>query len=112
MAVVVTINRPDVVSLIEKAAEKLTGGNKTEAVAMAMRRLLDSQERTGSLFGFMGGPVTVRGGCDLTQPVFDENDRDSDPFPKPARSVAACLTGPRFADAKQPMVVPYRAGRR
>jgi len=29
VASVVTINRPDVVSLIERAAEKLTGGNKT-----------------------------------------------------------------------------------
>ena len=38
---VVTITRPDVIALIEKAAKKLTRGNKTEAVALAMRRLLD-----------------------------------------------------------------------
>jgi hypothetical protein len=29
---VITINRPDVIALIEQAAKKLTGGNKTEAV--------------------------------------------------------------------------------
>src|SRR5207247_873358 len=39
MANVVTINRPDVVALIEEAAKHLTGGNKTEAVALGMRRL-------------------------------------------------------------------------
>ncbi len=38
---VLTINRPDVVALIEEAADKLTAGNKTEAVALAMRCLLD-----------------------------------------------------------------------
>ena len=47
---VVTINRPDVVALIERAAERLTGGNKTEAVALALRRLLEENARTGSLF--------------------------------------------------------------
>jgi len=31
----VTINRPDVVALIERAAVKLTAGNKTEAVGLA-----------------------------------------------------------------------------
>jgi hypothetical protein len=41
MANVVTINRPDVVALIEEAAQRLTGGNKTEAVALAVRRLLE-----------------------------------------------------------------------
>jgi hypothetical protein len=35
---VITINRPDVIALIEQAARKLTGGNKTEAVALALRR--------------------------------------------------------------------------
>ena len=85
MASVVTINRPDVVSLIERAAEKLTGGNKTEAVAMAMQRLLDSQERTGSLFGIMPGSVQVAEGWDLMRPAFDEADWEGDPFfgPKP-----------------------------
>jgi hypothetical protein len=51
MASVVIINRPDVVALIEAAASRQTGGNKTEAVALAMRRLLDQDARTGSLFG-------------------------------------------------------------
>jgi hypothetical protein len=51
MVNVVTINRPDVVALIEEAADKLTGGNKTEAVALAMRRLLEQSARAGSLFG-------------------------------------------------------------
>ena len=40
MANVITINRPEVVALIEEAARKLTRGNKTEAVALAVRRLL------------------------------------------------------------------------
>src|SRR6266404_2963346 len=51
MANVVTINRPEVVALIEQAANKLTGGNKTEAVALALRRLLEQNARAGSLFG-------------------------------------------------------------
>jgi hypothetical protein len=72
MPTVITINRPDVVALIEAAANRLTGGNKTEAVAMAMRRLLDLEARAGSLFGRHRGSVTVREGVDLTEPVFDE----------------------------------------
>jgi hypothetical protein len=44
MANAVTINRPEVVVLIEEAAQRLTGGNKTEAVALALR-----QRRTISL---------------------------------------------------------------
>ena len=51
MATVVTINRPDVVALIETAAARLTEGNKTEALALAVRQLLDQTIRTGSLFG-------------------------------------------------------------
>ena len=72
MATVVTINRPDVVALIEAMAAKFTGGNKTEAVALAMRRLRDQDARVGSLFGLHPGSVTVREGVDLTEPVFDE----------------------------------------
>ena len=71
MPSVVTINRPDVIELIEEAAEKLTDGNKTEAVALAMRRLLEQDARTGSLFGAHPGSVRVREGVDLTAPVFD-----------------------------------------
>jgi hypothetical protein len=71
MPSVVTINRADVVELIEHAAAKLTGGNKTEAVALAMRRLLDQEARAGSLFGAHPGSVRVREGVDLTAPVLD-----------------------------------------
>ena len=71
MANVVTINRPDVVGLIEEAAEKLTRGNKTEAVALALRRLLEQEARTGSLFGAHPGSVRVRDGVDLIAPALD-----------------------------------------
>jgi hypothetical protein len=78
MPSVVTINRADVVSLIGEAAQKLTGGNKTEAVALAMRRLLDEEARKVSLFGANLGSVTVADGVDLTEPVFqDEIDAET-----------------------------------
>lgn len=77
MPTVVTINRPDVVALVEQAAVKLTRGNKTEAVALAMRRLLEQEARSGSLFGAHPGSVRVRAGVDLTQPVIDESDAES-----------------------------------
>ena len=72
MPSVVTINRRDVIDLIEQAAERLTGGNKTEAVALAMRRLLEQDARAGSLFGAHPGSVRIRDGVDLIAPVFDE----------------------------------------
>jgi len=71
MANVVTITRPEVVALIEAAAQKLTGGNKTEAVALALRRLLDQQARAGSLFGAHRGSVRVHEGVDLIASVLD-----------------------------------------
>lgn len=71
MANVVTINRPDVVALIDEAARKLTRGNKTEAVALALKRLLDEDARAGSLFGAHRGSVRVRDGIDLVQPILD-----------------------------------------
>jgi hypothetical protein len=78
MATVVTINRPEVVALIEKAAEKLTGGNKTEAVALGMRHLLEQSARAGSLFGAHPGSVRVRDGVDLSAPALDvEPDAES-----------------------------------
>jgi hypothetical protein len=78
MATVVTINRPDVVALIERAANELTGGNKTEAVALAVRRLLEQGARAGSLFGAHRGSVRVRDGADLIAPVLDvEPDAES-----------------------------------
>lgn len=71
MANVVTINRKDVIELIERAAFKLTGGNKTEAVALALRRLLDQDARAGELFGAHKGGVRVGAGIDLTDPALD-----------------------------------------
>ena len=71
MARVVTINRPEVVALIEEAATKLTHGNKTEAVALAVRRLLDEDARAGSLFGAHRGSVRIRNGVDLIAPALD-----------------------------------------
>jgi hypothetical protein len=71
MANVVTINRPDVVALIEQAANRLTHGNKTEAVGLAVRRLLEQDARAGSLFAAHRGSVQVRAGVDLIEPVLD-----------------------------------------
>jgi hypothetical protein len=71
MANVVTINRPEVVALIEEAANKLTAGNKTEAVALAVRCLLEQNARAGSLFGAHRGSVQVREGVDLIAPALD-----------------------------------------
>lgn len=71
MPQVITINRPDVVALVEQAADQMTGGNKTEAVALAMRRLLAQNSRSGSLFGAHAGSVRVAAGVDLTAPVGD-----------------------------------------
>jgi len=71
MVQVVTINRPDVVALIERAAEKLTSGNKTEVVKLAVRRLLDQNERSGSLFGAHPGSVKIAPGVDLIEPILD-----------------------------------------
>ena len=71
MANVITINRPDVVALVEEAAKRLTDGNKTEAVALAVRSLLDHEARKGSLFAAHPGSVRVRDGVDLTAPALD-----------------------------------------
>ena len=62
---VVTINRPDVITLSEEVAAEMTGGTKTEAVALAMRKLLEREERTGTLFGRHRGSVVVEEGFDL-----------------------------------------------
>lgn len=71
MANVVTINRPDVVALIEDAARMLTGGNKTEAVRLGMHRLLEQNARSGSLYGAHPGSVRVSKGVDLVAPALD-----------------------------------------
>jgi hypothetical protein len=68
----VIISRPDVIALIERAAAQLTKGNKTEAVALAVRRLLDNEARRGSLFGAHPGSVRTREGIDLTAPVLSD----------------------------------------
>jgi hypothetical protein len=60
-----------VVLLIEEAAQRLTGGNNTEAVALAMRRLLDQNTRMGSLFGAHRGSVRVHEGADLIASMLD-----------------------------------------
>jgi hypothetical protein len=71
MVSVIEISRSDVVALIEEAANRLTRGNQTEAVALAMRRLLEQQVRTGSLFGAHPGGVRIRDDVDLTAPALD-----------------------------------------
>jgi hypothetical protein len=71
MAKSVTISRRDAVELIEQAALKLTGGNKTEAVVLALRRLLDQDARAGDLFGAHKGGVRVGRGLDLPGPALD-----------------------------------------
>ena len=68
---VVTISRPDVIAMIEEAAKKLAGGNKTQAVALAMRRLLDQDARADSLFGAHRGSVRIREDVDLIAPALD-----------------------------------------
>jgi hypothetical protein len=72
MPSVVTINRPDVVALIQAAADRLTAGNKTEAVAMAVRTLLERNTRTGTLFGAHPASVRVKTGVDLIAPVLQD----------------------------------------
>ncbi len=71
MAHMVTINRPDVVALVEEAAARLTGGNKTEVIALGMQKLLAGSARSGSLFGAHRGSVEIRENVDLVAPVLD-----------------------------------------
>jgi hypothetical protein len=49
MATVITINRPDVVALIEEAAKRMTRGNKTEAVDLAMRHVAEGVDLTAPI---------------------------------------------------------------
>jgi hypothetical protein len=72
MATVVTINRPDVVARIEALAGRLTGGNKTEVIALALRTLEERDARSGSLFGAHRGSVTVHADVDLTAPILQD----------------------------------------
>ena len=68
---VVTIDQPDVVALIGEAAKKFTRGNKSEAVALAVRCLLKGNIREGTLFGAHPGSVQVREGADIVGPILD-----------------------------------------
>ena len=78
MANAVTINRPEVVALIERAAQQLTHGNKTEVVALAVRLLLEQQARAGSFFGAHQGSVRAREDEDLIAPALDvETDAET-----------------------------------
>jgi len=96
VARIITIRRPEVVALIEAAAAKLTGGNKTEAVALAMRRLLERNAQGGQLFGAHDGSVRIREDVDLTAP-----SSMSCPMPRPVtRSAGNHIGGQyRFADS-------------
>lgn len=80
MPVVVTINNAEVVRLIEQAAAQFTGGNKTAAVALALTRLLESQQRTAPLFGAHAGSGRVKPGVDLMAPVLEDTP-DAELFP-------------------------------
>lgn len=73
---VVTINRPDVIALIEQVAALKTGGNKTEAVALALRALLDAEppSEVPSLFGCCKGMIEIVEGYDLTEPMFTDEE--------------------------------------
>lgn len=53
-----TINRGDVLELIEIAATRFTAGNKTEAMALALKTLIKERDRTESLYG--AHPNSVR----------------------------------------------------
>jgi hypothetical protein len=56
----------------------MTDGNRTEAVALAVRRLLDETARAGSLFGAHRGSVRVREGVNLIAPALDlESDAET-----------------------------------
>lgn len=73
---VVTINRPDVIALIEQVAALKTGGNKTEAVALALRSLLEREAPAGSLFGWARDIISVPEGADLLQPTWTDAEME------------------------------------
>lgn len=77
MANVVTINRRDVVELISRAAARFTGGNKTEAVARALRQMLDQDDRGRPLYGAHRDSMWMDPAWDLTGPTFEEGMFDA-----------------------------------
>ncbi|MGH9415527.1 MAG: hypothetical protein ACRD01_02770 [Terriglobales bacterium] len=78
MATVITINRADVVALIEHAAARFTQGNKTAVIEMAVKRLLSVEPRSGALFGRHPGSVKIMRGVDLTAPTFEHEPTDAE----------------------------------
>ena len=72
MVKVGTINRRDLAARSEALASRLTGGDKTEMVALALRHLEEGEVRVGSLFGAHRGSVTLREGVDLTTPILED----------------------------------------
>lgn len=80
MSTALTIDHPVILDLIEQAANRLTGGDKTAAIALALRRLLEREERAAEpLFGCLRGSVQVADGVDLvTASGFDEGLTDAE----------------------------------
>jgi hypothetical protein len=72
MPKIVTIRRPDVVTLIGRVADELSAGDKTEAVALALRRLLEHDARSGSLFGAHPGSVRISEGGNVVDPILSD----------------------------------------
>ena len=72
VAASVTIDRSDVVARIAALAARLTGGDKTALVSLALPRLERDGGRSGSLFGVLPGSLVVCEGVDLTAPVLED----------------------------------------
>jgi hypothetical protein len=103
MVNVVTINRPDVVALIEEAADKLTGGNKTEAVALAMRRLLEQSARAGSC------SALIADRCGSTKASISSPRLSmSSPMPRRVERTRKACPGPEPIGASKPLSCPGR----
>ena len=82
MAAVITIDQPEIVARIEALARRLTGGDRAEAVAMAVSALERRDARAGSLFGVMAGSVVVADGVDLLAPaLLDVPDAEAGAIP-------------------------------
>lgn len=71
---VVTITRPDVIDLIERVARLETGGNKTEAVALGMRSLLEraAARRDGDPFAGLGEGMRIAADLELDRRELDD----------------------------------------
>ena len=80
MSAAVTIDHPVILDLIDQAARRLTGGDRTAVIALALRRLLEREERAAEpLFGCLQGSVRVADGVDLvTASGFDEGLTDAE----------------------------------